>query len=142
AIAEATEPLIVHIGDDPQTLREVRIIDTSTGGRLVTAIEIVSPANKVGAAGRRQYRRKRRDYLRARASVVEVDLIRVGRPITFVGPGDVPPSYRTPYRVCVVRGWKRDQVEVYPATFRERLPIIRVPFRKTDPDAKLELQAL
>jgi Protein of unknown function (DUF4058) len=44
-------------------------------------------------------------------------------------------EYRTPYRACVVRGRKRAQVEVYAASIRERLPIIRVPLRKTDPDA-------
>ena len=46
------------------------------------------------------------------------------------------------YYACVVRGWRQGQAEVYPIPLRERLPTIRIPLRRTDPDATLDIQDL
>ena len=52
-----------------------------------------------------------------------------------------PSSHRTPYKVCVHRGWKAS-AEIYRVPLREALPTIRVPLRESDADVPLDLQAL
>jgi hypothetical protein len=54
----------------------------------------------------------------------------------------IPVRLRTTYQVCVHRGWEPEYYEIYGVPLRERLPIIRIPLRQTDQDAKLDLQAL
>ncbi len=46
------------------------------------------------------------------------------------------------YAICVIRGWKPDRAEVYPVRFDMALPTIRIPLRRSDPDAILQLQLL
>jgi hypothetical protein len=121
--------------------RSVHIVAT-TGGRVVTAIEFLSPANKVGAVGRDEFRRKQDDFLAAGVNLVEVDLIRSGRHAMAYDPDRLPAAPSEAYAVCVVRGWKPRLAEVYPLPLRKRLPTIRVPLRKTDGDVPLSLQAL
>ena len=52
---------------------EVRDVETRS---LVTAIEILSPTNKIHPRGRKQYMRKRRTLLQSESSLVEIDLLR------------------------------------------------------------------
>jgi hypothetical protein len=143
ATATTSKPFVIPLRHEPRTLRSVRIIDTSTGHKIVTAIEILSPANKVGRKGRAAYEKKRKDLLTGgRVNLVEIDLIREGDPILLVADHHVPGEYYKPYRVCVLRATKKRQVEFYQATFRERLPTIPIPLRAKDRDAALNLQAL
>ena len=65
----------------------VEIRDVATG-RLVTAIEIVSPINRRGD-GLRQYRRKRQGFAKANVHLLEIDLIRRGRRVV---PGSGVPA--------------------------------------------------
>jgi hypothetical protein len=46
------------------------------------------------------------------------------------------------YLVCVTRGWKWGQSEIYPLPLAERLPAIRVSLRPSDADVWLDLQTL
>ena len=139
--AVATEPLVVSRKAEPETIRSVRIV-TADGGDLVTAIEILSPSNKIGDTGRRAYRDKQRQYLRAGASVVAIDLIRAGQHVIAVPLLELPRRVRQTYKAVVIRGWQRDKAEVYPISIREKMPTIRIPLRRTDPDALLDLQAI
>jgi hypothetical protein len=56
----------------------------------------------------------------------------------------IPDPLHTPYKVCVRRRWRtiEREAEYYPVPLRSRLPRIRVPPRRTDRDASLDLQAL
>jgi hypothetical protein len=54
----------------------------------------------------------------------------------------LPPEYREPYRICVVRAEDQERAELYRAHFQRRLPTVRVPLRDRDEDVKLELQPL
>ena len=72
---DVAEPIVVTVEDEPRTLRRLQIVDTSDGGRVVTAIELLSPANKVGSTGQLIYIRKQRDYVDAGVNLVEIDLI-------------------------------------------------------------------
>ncbi len=125
-----------------KTLRSLRIIDTRSGNRLVTAIEFLSLANKSEPAGRAAYRRKQAELREARVNLVEIDLLRDGEYVLAVPMHQVPLPYLAPYRICVTRGCRPGEAEVYRVSLRERLPIFRVPLRESDTDVHLDLQAL
>ena len=106
--------------------------------RLVTAIEILSPANKrPGHDAFEDYKRKRRDLLRSPVHLIEVDLLRGGtRP-----PLDRPVP-AAPYYVTLSRVEKRPLVSVWPLQLQDRLPVLPVPLLEPDPDATLDLGAM
>lgn len=133
------EPLIVRSGHEPAFEGFIQIIDPTTGGKLVTVIEFLSPSNKAQGAGKIAYRQKQDELLGAGVSLVEIDLLRDGDWVVGADRDRVP---RSPYKVCVHRGWKRIEYEVYPIQLNQRLPAIRIPLREKDKDARLHLQAL
>jgi Protein of unknown function (DUF4058) len=136
------KPLLIHLDIEPVTEGYVEIIDVKSGHRVVTAIELLSLANKRAGKGRRLYLKKRRDQQSAGVNTVEIDLLRRGRRVLMVGTEQIPPSDRTTYQVCVWRGSRPDLVEVYRVPLRERLPVIPIPLRPTDPDVPLDLQPI
>jgi hypothetical protein len=138
----AAQPLILQLADEPVTETFLEIIDIGSGRRVVTVIEVLSPANKRSGAGQDLYRKKQRELIAGKVSLVEIDLLRAGQSVLSVAPRRIPHSHRTPYRVVVRRGWTPLQAEVYAVPLRERLPAIRVPLRPTDADVPLDLQLL
>ncbi len=138
----ADEPLRIRRSVESDTLRYITIVDLRAGRRVITAIEFLSLANKLGEAGRRQYRTKQQDLLAAEVSLVEIDLLREGRWILAVGRSSIPDRYAGPYRICVIRGCAQESAEFYAASFARPLPSIRIPLRPTDNDIRLPLQSL
>ena len=127
---------------EPTTLRHIEIVDPNNGGRVVTAIELLCPANKLGEEGRRAYRQKQREYLEGGVNLVEIDLIREGGFTVAVPERLVPADFRTPYTVCVRRANRPSEVEITRVPLRQPLPNVRVPLRPTDSDIVLSLQPL
>jgi Protein of unknown function (DUF4058) len=121
-----TKPLLIHLDIEPVTEGYIEIIDVKSGHRVVTAIELLSLANKRAGKGRRLYLKKRKDQQSAGVNTVEIDLLRSGRRVLMVGTEQIPPSDRTTYQVCVWRGSRPNLVEVYRVPLRERLPVIGV----------------
>jgi hypothetical protein len=110
--------------------------------RLVTLVEVLSPANKTsGADGMVQYLRKRREVLQSQAHLVEIDLLRGGQHVTAV-PRDLAVEDCGPfdYHVCVHQFDRRNEYCVYPFLLHTPLPTIRVPLLPGDPDVSLDLQ--
>lgn len=142
AVAEIDEPLLVAVSGEKPTEGFIEIIDPTTGGKLITVIEFLSPSNKTTVEGRRQYKAKQKELADAGVSLVEIDLVRAGGWVLQVPRSNLPASHRTPYRICVHRGWDGFRFEVYRAPLNSRLPTIRIPLRQGDADAKLNLQAL
>jgi hypothetical protein len=144
AIAESeltcAEPLEVTL-IEPETQGFVEIIESTPDRRLITVLEIVSPSNKYAGRGRELYREKQRDLAAGRISLVEIDLLRAGPHVLQLPLEQFPKAYRTPYKVCVHRGWK-SRAEIYRVPLRERLPAIRIPLRESDADVPLDLQTL
>jgi hypothetical protein len=103
--------------------------------RLVTAIEVLSPANK-RSPGRKEYLAKRRRLLLSRAHLMEIDLLRRGRRVPMRQP--LPDD---PYFVLLSRAEQRPVVDVWPIGLRTRLPVVPVPLLSGDPDIPLDLQA-
>ena len=106
-------------------------------GRLVTLLEVVSPANKTTPEGRAGYLDKRRDGRDAKASLVEIDLVLQGQP-TLDYSRDGLPDWD--YAVTVTRSTQSERYEIYTATLQKRLPRFRLPLAADDRDSVLDLQ--
>ncbi len=119
----------------PSPVPLVTVEIRSTGGRrLVTAIEILSPANKSGE-GRREYLAKRQKILRSSAHLVEIDLLRRGRRVPM--RQELP---KASYFVLVSRAEDRPMTDVWPIALDQSLPTVAVPLLDGDPDVALDLQ--
>jgi hypothetical protein len=107
--------------------------------QLVTVIELLSPVNKrPGADAADAYERKRRDVLHSTVHLLAIDLLRGGR-----RPALVTPLPDVPYFIILSRVERRPQVEIWPVSLREAIPVIAVPLREGDADVPLDLtQAL
>jgi Protein of unknown function (DUF4058) len=144
--ARAQERILVELPSDehtyyPETQGFIEIHESHPARRVITVLEILSPSNKYAGPGRELYRQKQRDLVKAGISLVEIDLLRAGPHVLQVPLSQYPANYRTPYKVCVHRGWKV-RAEIYRLPLREQLSAIRVPLRQTDADVPLDLQAL
>jgi hypothetical protein len=135
----ADAPTIVRV--QPIERREPFLELRSAHGdhRVVTVLEVPSPANKRPGAGRELYLRKQADVLASDASLVEIDLLRGGEPTVALPPELLGTD---PYRVVVSRPSDRLSREVYSIPFATRLPRIRVPLSSEEEDTVLDLGAL
>lgn len=126
----------------PEEVREplIHIVEPAAGERLITAIEVLSPKNKRTGPGRRSYQRKRRELWRGGASLVEIDLLRGGRPTVRLENADEEELGPYHYLVSVSRK-EPPRREVYTTIVRARLPRVAVPLANGDPDVTLDLQA-
>ena len=136
------EPAVILAPELERHLRSISVVDLRSGGRVVTSIEILSPANKHAGQGQDLYRQKQREMLRGGVNLVEIDLLRAGCRVTLLAPESIPADYRTTYQVVAWRARRPEAVEVYRVPLRDRLPIIPIPLRETDADVPLDLQEL
>ncbi|HET6382525.1 MAG TPA: DUF4058 family protein [Armatimonadota bacterium] len=121
------------------TVREPYVEIRTVGGReLITAIELLSPANKRrSSAGHAEYLKKRNEILDSRSHLIEIDLLRGGERPPLYDP--YPPC---DYCVLVSRATLQPIVDAWPFTIQDRLPTIPVPLAGGDPDVLLDLQEL
>jgi hypothetical protein len=115
----------------PQLSIEIR---DAAQRRLVTAIEVLPPANKRGAA-RDEYLHKRRSVLLSDAHLIEIDLLHDGQRVPMRQP---LPS--VPYFVFIGRAEKRPFLDTWPIALDQPLPRIPIPLLPGDEDSFLELQ--
>jgi hypothetical protein len=121
----------------------IEIRDLKARERLITIVEFVSPVNKRGKSGRSAYLRKQRHSVRAMVNLVEIDLLRGGRPVTLAQTRlDSKKVSAAPYHVSIWREAKDQSIEYFPLSLRSALPHIGIPLRENDDDAALDLQAL
>lgn len=113
-------------------------IRSRTDNKLVTLLEVVSPANKTTAAGRQAYLAKRKEAVAQRAGIVEIDLVLQGKP-TLTYSRDGLPEFD--HAVSVTRATAPDRYEIYTATIQKRLPKFKLPLAPDDRDTLLDLQA-
>jgi hypothetical protein len=133
------EPLLLRV-PEPEVHRRVEIYDPDSGNRVVTAIEVLSPSNKLPGTARTAYLSKQRDFLRVGVNLVEIDLVREGDWVFSVDEALLPARKRTPYMACVFRATRLAERAVYLISLRERLPRIAIPLRPRDRDVALDLQ--
>jgi hypothetical protein len=107
-------------------------------GRMVTLIDIVSPANKNSATGKQMYLDKRREARAGNSNIVQIELVVPGQPLLdYSREGLVDWDYA----VTVTRATQPDRFEIYTATLQKRLPRFRLPLAADDRDTVIDLQA-
>ena len=123
--------------DEPSTYLEV--IDRESR-EVVTAIELLSPANKDSENRRQQYLAKVTQLMGGEVNFVEIDLLRGGARM---------PWERLPvcdYYAVVSRPRDRRRQpphsDLWPWNLRDRLPQLPIPLREGEPEASLDLQAI
>jgi hypothetical protein len=104
--------------------------------RLVTLLDVVSPANKTTAAGRSAYLETRKAAKVAGANLVELDLVLQGQPTLEYSREGLPDW---DYAVTVTRSTQPERYEIYTATLQKRLPRFRLPLSPDDRDTVLDL---
>ena len=103
----------------------------------VTVLEVLSPRSKRTGHGRSQYLDKRERVLENPTHLVEIDLVRVGRPMPVVGyDGDAP------YRNLVSRSQTRPELELYPFRLQSAIPDVPVPLLEGDDEPAIPLGAM
>ncbi len=133
-LAVAEPEVLTTLLDDEIHEPYLKIIDRKSR-QAVTAIEVLSPTNKIaGAEGRRSYRQKKAEVLDSPTHWMEIDLLRTGAPVA--------PRLARPYDyvVHVSRADQRPKGYVWRIFLDERLPVVGVPLKPEDADAPLDLQ--
>jgi hypothetical protein len=135
AVLATEAPVVVELTtQDVERIPFLEVRDRHSRA-LVTVLEMLSPSNKRGD-DRKQYLAKRRELLGSTAHLVEIDLLRGGRPM----PAEHRPD--CDYSVLVSRVESRPRCEFWPIRLRERLPSVPIPLRPGDADAGIDLQEI
>jgi len=135
------EPVVFDLSLDPITEGYIQIRERD-GGRVITVIEFLSPANKCGGPGQDKYLQKQAEVLSSDASLVEIDLVRSGRRVLALPSAEIPTRFRNDFLVCISPGWVKGRRELYPLPLRQPLLAIAIPLREGETRVPLVLQAL
>lgn len=137
----AAAPWVIRV--TPREVREtfLQIRALREAERVVTVIEVLSPSNKAsGSHGRKLYQEKQEELLRSETHLLEIDLLRAGAH-TVAAPLDyLVDRGAWDYLVCLHRGGQDEVYELWPVGLRQRLPPVKVPLGRGDPDVAVELQ--
>jgi len=120
---------------DVESLSYLNVLDRDSR-EVITVVELLSPTNKRPGEHRAQYLARRSAVRQSEAHLVEIDLLRGGRPMPAEGrPGCT-------YSVLVSRADRRPRADFWPFGLRDPLPIVPVPLRPGDANARLDLRAI
>ena len=135
--ASPTAPVTVTL-PMPITIRqgylEVKEVATQ---EVVTALEVLSPANKRAGKGRNVYLTKRERILGSLTNFVEIDLLRSGEAMPILDA-----EISSHYRVLVSRGDRRPQADLYAFNLQDRIGCFPLPLRAEDSELAIDLRAL
>ncbi len=135
------KPVVFDLILDPTTEGYIEIRERA-GGKVITVIEFLSPANKCGGPGQEKYLQKQEEVLSSDASLVEIDLVRSGRRVLALPAAEVPTRFRNDYLVCISPGWVKGRRELYALPLRQPLPAIPIPLREGEARVNLPLREL
>lgn len=116
-----------------ETYLEVREVATQ---RVITTLEILSPANKKGQ-GRQKYEEKRQRVFTSQTHLVEIDLLREGSPLPVLGT-----SAHSHYRILVSRADQRPIADLYLFNVQDAIPVFSLPLQFDDPEPFVDLKPL
>ncbi|HVA50536.1 MAG TPA: DUF4058 family protein [Pirellulales bacterium] len=144
---EVSDYLEITVPDEPGRHLSIEVRDPRRRHRLVTFIEIVSPANKIIGADRESYLEKHEEVFASDASLMEIDLLRGGRRLLpnprvrrKVSKLKPPPDYLVLVSRAWTRGEGRGTWQVFPVLLRRMLPVVAVPLRVNEPEIPLDLR--
>jgi len=112
---------------------EIREVKT---GKVITAIEILSPKNKRIGEGKKAYLQKRRRVLQTQTHLIEIDLLRINPSFLY---HHIPVS---DYRILISRSHDRPSADLYAFSVRDRIPAIPIPLRLNEGEPILDLQTI
>jgi hypothetical protein len=121
----------------PDTIHELYLEIREQDDRVVTVVEVLSPANKMPGEGRDLYERKRMRVLSSLTNLVEIDLLRIGQPMAVRGNG-----HPAPYRILVSRAASRPWGELYYFGVRNPIPEFVLPLQPGDAEPVVALNQL
>lgn len=101
---------------------------------LVAVIELLSPVNKRAGEKRGKYLEKRAKYLESSVHFIEIDLLRRWKRMPLAGK--LPAC---DYLIVVSDANKRPDVDAWPLSVRNPLPLIPVPLLHPDPPVMADL---
>ncbi|NEQ34334.1 MAG: DUF4058 family protein [Leptolyngbya sp. SIO4C5] len=134
ATLPAASPLTVTLpaaAEIQERYLEIREVKT---GAVITVLELLSPKNKRPGAGRDAYLSKRHQILASLTHLVEIDLLRAGKPMPIQGS----PS-ASDFRILISRSDDRPQADLYAFSLRESIPIFPLPLKSGDSEPLLNL---
>lgn len=126
-----TLPLSEEVRENYLEIRDV------SQGYVVTLIEILSPTNKRLGEGREAYQRKRKQVLASPTHLIEIDLLRSGKPMRLLS--DVP---QTDYRILVARQNCRPHAQLFGFSIRQEIPKFLLPLESGDTEPLIDLQSI
>jgi len=121
-------PLPDHVRE---TYLQVRATDTD---KVITVLEILSPANKRPGEGRDLYERKRLILLGTLTHLVEIDLLRTGEPMTMWGNGR-----QTHYRILISYSERRPMADLLAFSVRQPIPTFRLPLKRAEEEPVVDV---
>ncbi len=127
---KVTVPILEEVNERYLEIREVAT------GTVVTVLEILSPKNKRAGEGRIAYERKRNQVLASATNLVEIDLLRGGKPLP------VESQHLGDYRILICRGNERPRGDLYAFGLRQPIPTIPIPIVPGEAEPLLDLQSL
>ncbi len=137
-------PLMFRKTAEEQREMYLKIVRAKDEAQVVTIIEVLSPANKAGGAGRREYQRKQRSVLNSDSHLLEIDLLRAGQHTVAMEREPIAAQKSFDYLVCLARvASEAERVYLcWAFTMRELMPVIRIPLLADVPDVLLDLNPI
>jgi hypothetical protein len=136
AMATGVQPIVAELPQPEEVHHRYLEIRDTDAHTVITTIEILSPANKIGREGRQQYEDKRLKVLGSLTNLVEIDLLRNGEPLPMriVQHND--------YRIVVSRSQQRPCADVYLFSVRQPIPAVPIPLRPGEAEPVVPLNRL
>lgn len=131
-------PLVAELPMPEEVVERFLEVRDTASGDVITVIEILSPSNKVGREGRQVYEEKRLEILKSRTHLVEIDLLRTGKPMEM----RLFAPQQGDYRIVVSRRHQRPRADVYLWSVRKPMPPFPIPLRKGEDEPILDLNAM
>lgn len=125
-----TLPMSVEVTEPYMEIREIAT------HKVITVVELLSPANKHSGKGREQYLSKRQAVLSSQSHFVEIDLLRNGEPMPIEG------GRKSHYQILVSRAKSRPTAERYPFNLQDPIPCFPLPLQLGDEEPVIDLGQL
>ena len=133
-VAIGMRTFFTDLSPDEVVERYLEVRD-QVSGEAITVIEILSLTNKT--SHRRRYLRKRREILGSETNLVEIDLLRSGKPMPMTG--NTPTTH---YRILISRAWERPHAQAFLFNMQQSIPDTPIPLRRGEKEPQLPINQL